>query len=365
MARPGDRPQITFYDTRPDAANLKSLSFYLNGFAENQNRLGYTFEIEHAIPNTLGLTKAQSESLAIGFFRYASNAEQLFFCIDRADSNYSIIEPDLAMLAAVDIVFKANYHPENIRSKISDDSIRERLVPISHSFPIALTHTNRFAFKISPTRPDWSIKNARNRLRYLIRPTEPNLDVFCGQRDLPDELDVFFISAYYHQAHHAETSRFRAEVVRGLRALRGRKIEAGLVSDSALPSEWSDLRAPRLDISDYFSKLQRSKVAIYVRGPHDGISSKFGQLLALGKPIVGQTLENCRRELMSNPYFDQQFIHRTPESIVAATDALLNDAETMEAWGKSNAMVFDRTLKPRAAVDQMLSEITKRLSLQT
>ncbi len=365
MTRLGDRPQITFYDTRTDAANLKSLSFYLNGFMENQDALRYTFQIQRAIPETLGLTKAQSKSLAIGFFRYASNGEQLFFCIDRTDSNYSISPPDLAALSAVDIVFKANYHPENIHSKISDHSVRDRLVPVSHSFPIALTQANRYVFNTLPAQTDWSIKNARNRLRYLIRPTEPNLDVFCRQRHVPSDLDVFFVAAYYHQAHHAEVSRFRAEVMLGLKTLRGRKIETGLVSDSALPSQWSALHVSRFDISDYFSRLQRSKVAIYVRGPHDGISSKFGELLALGKPIVGQALANCRKELMSNPYFDQQFAHRTPESIVAAVDALLNDADTMEAWGNSNAIVFDRSLRPRAAVDHMLGEITARLKLRT
>ncbi len=364
MARLGDPPEITFYDTRADAANLKSLSFYLNGFMENQDELRYKFAIKHAIPETLGLTKVQRESLAMGFFRYASNDQQLFFCIDRSDSNYSISAPDLEILSAVDIVFKANHHPQHIRSKISDNSIRDRLVPISHSFPIALSRANRYAFNaVLPTRTDWSIKKVRNRLRYLIRPTEPNLDVFCRKRRLPNDTDVFFVAAYYHQSHHAEVSRFRAEVMLGLKALRGRKIETGLVSDSALPSRWSELHVPRIDISDYFSRLQRSKVAIYVRGPHDGISSKFGQLLALGKPIVGQTLENCRNELMCNPYFGQQFAHHNPESLVAAVDDLLNDAEKMEAWGTSNAAVFDRSLTPRAAVDQMLLEITERLKL--
>jgi hypothetical protein len=328
---------------------------------ENQDRLGYSFEVARAMPETLGLTAAQRESLASGFFRYVANGEQLFFCIDRADSNYSISAPDLTTLAAVDIVFKANYHPENICSKIADDSLRARLIPISHSFPIALTRPDRYALNTLPTRTDWSLEKARSRLRYLMRPSEPNLEEFCKRRHVSGDLDVFFVAAYYPQAHHADTSRFRAEIVRGLKALRGRKIETGLVSDAALPPQWSDLQVPRLDISDYFSKLQRSKVAIYVRGPHDCISSKFGQLLALGKPIVGQALENCRRELMPNPYFDQQFVHRTPEGIVAAVDALLNDVEAMEAWGKSNARVFDRTLKPRAAVDHMLSEIAKRL----
>ncbi len=361
MVQHADRPHIVFYDTRTDAANLQSLSFYLNGFMENQDRLGYTFEIKRSIPNLLCLTKAQSQSLAIGFFRYALNRKQLFFCIDRTDSNYSIHAPDLAKFSAVDIVFKGNYHAENIRSKISDNTIREKILPVSHSFPIALTQANRYAFNTLPVQPDWSIKKAKNRLRYLIQPTQPILDAFCNQRYLPRDLDVFFVMVHYDQDHHSEAARFRAEIMLGLKALKGRNIETGLVSRSALPAKWRDLHSPKLDMSDYFSRLTRAKVTIYVRGPHDCISSKFSQYLALGKPIVGQTLKNCRKELMTNPYFDQQFVYHAPECIVMAVDALLNDAEKMEVWGKSNANVFDRTLKPRAAVDYMLKEISKRM----
>lgn len=361
MVQHTNRPHIVFYDTRTDAANLQSLSFYLNGFMENQDRLGYTFEIKRAIPNLLNLTNAQRQSLAIGFFRYALNGEQLYFCIDRTDSNYSIHPPDLAMFSAVDIVFKGNYHAENIRSKIADNTIHKKIIPISHSFPVALTQANRYAFNTLPLQADWSIKRAKNRLKYLIQPSQPKLDAFCSQRYLPRDMDVFFVMRHYDQDHHSEVARFRAEIMFGLKALQKRNIETGLVSRSALPAKWKDLHFPMLDMSDYLSRLTRAKVTIYIRGPHDCISSKFGQYLALGKPIVGQTLKNCRKELMANPYFDQQFVHHTPEGIVAAVHALLNDAERMEVWGKSNANVFDRTLNPLSAVGYMLREINKRL----
>jgi hypothetical protein len=361
MTRHGGRPRISFYDTRVDAANLKSLSFYLNGFMENQDRLGYTFEIERSVPTGLGLTRAQSQTLAVGYFRYALNGEELYFCIDRHDNNFAVIAPDLAALSAVDIVFKANYHAEHIRSMIADEPTRDKFVPVSHSFPIAIAHAGRYAFAALPARIDWSIERARNRVRYLTWPKEPELDRLCNERHFPSDLDVFFVMAYYAQDRHSQASRFRAEIMLGLKSLRGRKIETGLVTDAALPARWKDLRFPRLAASDYFSRLRRARVAIYVRGPHDGISSKFGQYLALGKPIIGQPLENCREDLMSLPYFDEQFVHETPESIVAGVDDLLNDTERLEVWGKSNAAVFDRTLKPRAAVDHMLGEIRRRL----
>ncbi len=360
-----DRPRISFYDTCTDAANLKSLSFYLNGFMENQDRLGYSFEIKHSMPNVLGLSRAQSESFAVGFFQYALNDQEVYFCIDRHDSNYSVFAPDLTMLSGVDIVFKANYNADHIRSMIPDESIRDKFVPVSHSFPVALTQAGRYAFNTLPARSGWSTGKARNRLRYLVLPKEPDIDEFCKQRHLPRDLDVFFVMAYYAQDHHSEASRIRGEIMLGLKSLRGRNIETGLVTDGALPARWEGLRFPRLAASDYFSRLRRSKVAIYVRGPHDGISTKFAQYLALGRPVVGQLLANCREELMSNPYFDQQFIHETPEAVVAGVDALLSDADKMEAWGESNANVFDRSLTPRAAVDRMLSEISARLDARS
>jgi hypothetical protein len=163
------------------------------------------------------------------------------------------------------------------------------------------------------------------------------------------------VMLYYDQSHHREQSRFRTQVMRALAERRHLKTSVGFVSRNPLPRDAADLKHPRLDMWTYLEQLARSKVAIYVRGPHDGISSKFGQLMALGKPIVGQSLANNRERLYGFPSIERQFAFDEPEALVARVDDLLQQPEELDRLARSNATIFDRYLNPKAIVTELLS----------
>jgi len=108
---------------------------------------------------------------------------------------------------------------------------------------------------------------------------------------------------------------------------------------------------------DYFRHLARSKVAIYVRGPHDGISSKLGQLLAMGKPIIGQTISNNKELYYQNPFFKEQFAYDDPEEIAGNVNELLKNPEKAALYAKANANTFDTKFSPEITVSNFIERL--------
>jgi hypothetical protein len=135
------------------------------------------------------------------------------------------------------------------------------------------------------------------------------------------------------------------------------KFSMGFVSNKVLPENVTDLQRARLGMKEYLTQLARSKVAIYVRGPHDGISSKFGQYMAMAKPIVGQTLANNRERLYNFPNFNRQFGYDDPEQIAKRVIELLERPDEMNQLARSNATTYDRYLHPENVVSEILEHL--------
>jgi glycosyltransferase involved in cell wall biosynthesis len=101
--------------------------------------------------------------------------------------------------------------------------------------------------------------------------------------------------------------------------------------------------------------MASARIAIYVRGLQNCLSFKFSQLLALGVPVVGQSIINNKDILMNNDYFTQQYAFDSPEEIVREAVKLLADPDKLNKIGRSNASIFDTKFTPQAVVTDILN----------
>ena len=136
-----------------------------------------------------------------------------------------------------------------------------------------------------------------------------------------------------------------------------------MFSAEKLPPPYKDYQVERSSRVVYLRNLARSRVLIYVRGPHDSLSFKFGEMMALGRPIVGQKLRHNRDTLYRHPYFDEQFAYEDPQEIVDKVVELLANPAKMEAIARSNEEVFESTLTPAAGIANILNALLAEGSL--
>ena len=131
----------------------------------------------------------------------------------------------------------------------------------------------------------------------------------------------------------------------------------GFASNKKLPGKFASLQLMPYTLKEYLGLLAKSRIAIYVRGLHDCLSFKFGHLLSLGLPIVGQTIHNNKDKIMDNRYFDNQFAFDDPKEIVQEVIKVLAKPEKLMTLGSSNAKVFDEKFTPKAVVSDILCHL--------
>jgi hypothetical protein len=176
-------------------------------------------------------------------------------------------------------------------------------------------------------------------------------------RQTPKDIDVFFAVAYYQKQSHSSIAEARREIVERLIDHPQINAFAGLVSHEPLPSKLARLQIDRFDERTYLTNIARSKMAIYVRGPHECHSFKLGELLAMAKPIVGQTILNNPEELYAYPHFSEQYAFDNPQQIVDQVANLLEQPTKVEELARSNGQVFDTHMTPAAVMERVLKQI--------
>ena len=111
-------------------------------------------------------------------------------------------------------------------------------------------------------------------------------------RNSQKDLDIFFVVTFYNQEKHSAYNEFRYQIMKEIREDRNIRSVVGVVSHEKLPSKYAEFQVEPYSLREYLSRIAKARVAIYVRGLHDCLSFKFGQLLSLGMPIVGQRIRN-------------------------------------------------------------------------
>jgi glycosyltransferase involved in cell wall biosynthesis len=112
-----------------------------------------------------------------------------------------------------------------------------------------------------------------------------------------------------------------------------------------------------MDQREYFDLNARSRVGIYVRGNHDCLAFKFGELMAMGKPIVGETLMNNRENMYAYDRFDEQFAYDDAQELVERVIYLLENPRVLEELGKANTATFENHFAPKPLVKNILDQI--------
>ena len=348
--------EIIYYD----CGEVTAISFYINGFLSNQRIYNYRFLIKRDKPFFFKLPSQTGEwdkfVFRLGLFEFKNGTNDFFFCIDRSDhsSNYMNEGFIIPILEIVKYYFKTNYNAGAIDNDPGIMKFKEKIIPIGPSFPLHIDNMIRFMPRIIPGKNNnWTFKESKERLNLMFR--NPKLSYLKHLRKTDTDLNVFFVMPYYPT--HKKLNEFRFEIMKALQKIVKTDLIVGFAPTQKLPGNHEYFVQPVYEMRDYFRHLARSKVAIYVRGPHDGISSKLGQLLALGKPIIGQTIQNNKELYYQNQLFKEQFAYDDPEEIAWHVQELLQDPEKALSFAEANAKTFDTKFSPEITVSKIIERI--------
>ena len=348
--------EIIYYD----CGEVTALSFYINGFLSDQIKYNYKFLIKREKPSFLKHPSFTGEwgkfVLRLGLFEFKNGNNNFFFCIDRSDhsTNFKNEGYIIPLLEIVKYYFKANYNAIAIDDDPEIKKYRDKIIPIGPSFPLHIENMIKFMPRVLPGKNNnWTFKESKDRINLMFR--NPRLSYLRGLRNTETDLNVFFVMPYY--PNQIKLNEYRFEVMKALQKHVKTDLIIGFAPTQKLPENHQYFEQPVYEMRTYFRNLARSKVAIYVRGPHDGISSKLGQLLALGKPIIGQTIHNNKELYYQNPFFNEQFAYDEPEDIAKQVQELLQHPEKAASFAKANANTFDTKFSPEITVSKIIEKL--------
>lgn len=347
-----------------DLASIYYSSFFITGFSANAARLRYRFQFSKDPPATLTNAFVDQESLKdlrfILLFQAQLGSESFYFCIDTRDSADVLRGGEgrrhPPLLDVVKYYFKVNFSKHLVDNDPCLKAYASKILPAGPFFPVA-TQAMRFRLpRITPCPAAlWGPKDALLRFKGNVRMRTPQQ--LLRLRQCAKTHDVFFVSTYYAEPHHAPWMESRYEIMRALRRQAGIQSICGFVDDSDLPGKFADLRMRRLPFARYMRTLAAAKVGVYTRGLHDCISFKFSEFLALGLPIVGQSVANDVEVVFRSSALREQLQSNTAMEIVARVGELLADEEERARLSAENTTLYDAHLSPEAVTQRILEDL--------
>jgi hypothetical protein len=365
--------KITYYDF----SDLVYSSFFLYGFFRFLERSGsFQFEVSKEVPDLAVPAIIDQDNRNILFsmllFKVASPDGEYYFCIDTRDSNDPADPQGLGyhipLLEKVRYYFKANFNREIATASEVLAPYLDRIHPIAPFFPVALPEWYRLLPRVRPA-PEmgwnaWCVRHRLKRMVFLV-----GLDALRGYRNTAKDLDLFYV-AYHHGRvaereederldEYLEVNDFRFQLIHEIRRRDNLTSIAGFVSEGVMPRHYERfrLRSRSYRLREYLHEVSRAKVAIYVRGVHDCLSFKLGQLLCMGMPISGQRLANNADWLYSLNHFRGQFAYESPKELIDRAEAMLGDKRQLADIAESNAAIFERYFSPEKVVSGILNRL--------
>ena len=279
-------------------------------------------------------------------------AGRVRFCVDNHD------KPDVVqtgLLESVDHYFKLNHDPEVLDRLDLGPADRKKIASFGAPiFPLRLDpwrHRPRF-------RPvddlAWGFRDALRRVRHLQRLTR--FDELIELRSSPKTVDVVFVNRIYSQPNHKPINDFRYEVGHRLATHADINAVVGFIGPG-VSGKFERYAMTEDRPEDHVRQLASSRIGVYVWGTHRCLSFKFGELLGLGVPVVGQTIPQDREHFASLGRLDEQFAHDDPQELVDAVTATLGDEALMRELARSNREVFDETLAPRPSAQRIVDHV--------
>jgi hypothetical protein len=351
----GSQPTIVHYDF----ADIRYSSFYSTGFLLNAAHYGYRFVISRKPPPLLddpaiaaSWGKDMTQRCRL-LYRFTSDSEDYYFCIDTLDHNRNY---NLPLLQNVEMYFKVNYDLDCIPRDREVVAHIDRIKPVLPFFPLRGNWRLGRIPRLWPSRTmAWDHRAAVRRI--IDAPRVPSVETLRTLRGSSECCDVFFVSVYYPEEQHASAMEFRYELMQELDSQGFRRSLYGFATRTELPEPFNEYAIGWFSFRNYLRTLAGARLAIYVRGLLDCISFKFGEYLCLGVPVVGQTIANNRERLVGLPYLNEQFALEEPRDIALKAAVLLGQGDKRRALGESNARVFDTMLSPESATADVLEAL--------
>lgn len=356
----GCNNHIIYYDFN----DLNYSSYFLTGFHQNTETFPYKFSVSKTIPpllfdQTMG-GKWKDILFSICLFKAELPNKEFYFCIDAHDSCEA--NPNrgngyhLPLLKKVKYYFKVNYNIDAINSDPNLAEFANKIIPSLPCFPIKCPKLLRYFPRMVPcSTVAWTMRDAK--LRMKLFKTMLSIEQIRQMRNSEKDRDIFFVVRFWDEENHSADNEFRYQIMKEIQKYSNICSFVGFASHEKIPGKYADLQVKPYSLKEYLSCLSKARVAIYVRGLHNCLSFKFGQLLLLGLPIVGQTIYNNRDNIMNTDYFNEQFAYDDPKAIVRGAIELLENPEKQITLGVSNANIFDTKFPPKAVVSDILRHI--------
>jgi Glycosyl transferases group 1 len=348
--------KLTYYDFN----QIRYASLYLTGFIQKSQEGLCRLDVSFKPPPELAGLDARTKSIC--FFRYENGADSFLFCIDASDHNWdSESETDYfeQILQRCRHYFKVNYNERCIAENGIIAPYRDKIKPVPLVFPLAPRQKWRFRPNLSPFGPyRWTAQQINYRIQQLRQML--SLEQYRAMRQVEEAIDVFFVTVFYRDDDkYWDTNQNRLTIVKELHKRKDLNVVAGVVdrSQGSMPAEYEQYKLPYMSYPEYIGMMARSRVGLYVRGAHGCLSFKFGELMALGKPIVGESILNNRERLYALSDFDRQFVYDDPYDLVERIQYLLDSPQEREALKMANTDSFERHLSPAPVSDQILAQL--------
>jgi len=341
-----------------DLNDLKYSAYYIIGFIQFSKRSDISVRITSTLPEILKETERRNDCPAINPFtviiRVTYNLKTFFIAIDTADRN-DALTLNWPVLEKVKYYFKVNYNLEALQLSDKPKIHLKKILPCLPFFPLKPSY-------IIPVIPSilhlkTSMYNPYKWYKFFRR--NKYLKFYQNLRSMKTEYDVYMELYYYDQANAKVCNEERLEVIRRLREDKSINAKVGFIEREKLPPEYAKYQVKKSSKTTYIQNLAKSNIFIYMRGLHNCISFKFGELMSIGRPIVGQPLANNRQELLSYPNMEVQFSYESPVEMLQQIKTLINDENLRDKLAKSNVNTFEKYLSPLHAAMDIISKIKK------
>jgi hypothetical protein len=359
--------KITYYDF----SHVDYGSFFVEGFLQLQNEGGHNFRVSKNIPDEIAdleitrwITYRKPPTTFV--FRYEDPLSNFLFCVDANDHNGQ--DPHLAdiypgyhfpLIERIKFYFKINYHEETVLANPRLSSLAHKIIPLPLVYPVRPSQTRSLMPSITPLgKQRWPISVARHRLGRLHKLMP--LQEYRQLREVPRDLDVFFMISLYMSKSHEEINARRLALLEAISGYTNLKTVIGFVTNDELPAPFARFQLQPMPFDEYMATLARSRIGLYTRGTFGALSFKFGQYFALGKPIVGEPLLNNRQNMYGYDHFSEQFNYSEPEAIAAKIAELAADPHRLQELKAANTATFEEHFTPLAVVRQLMRHISQK-----
>ncbi len=340
--------RITHYGV----TDLAYCGFLLAGFHDEASAGRIVLDVSRRLPDDLRAAAGGDENMQmIPLFEASDGAQRIRFCVDNHDKP-AFVHRELIKL--VDFYFKGNHNPEAVAGLDLDPSLHDKIRPLGAPFaPVLVPWWEHRPLLRELPEVGWDRRAMVRRVRQLRR--LPTVDYLRSLRSAEKTHDVSFVVRLYRQQHHSPINDFRTEV--GRRLVASTDIDARVTFISASSSIWRRMRPTAVRPREHLSRMSNSRLGIYVWGAHRCLSFKLFEQLAVGLPIVGQTIPQDRANLAGFKGFDDQFRYDEPADLVESVAEAVNDPDWLAARAESNAAVFDEFLAPDVVAGNLIDVV--------